>query len=547
MNEEFEEKDQILKDPSRPEKYVTRMFEKISNKEALISLLKMMKKIDFAVEFWDDDDEAIVEILNIRAMLNIEEGIVMRIKLKKALAFFEPKLEEKYVLVIEQLLLESQKMKIELAVNNNCPYYFDPKIGFWEYITAQEVQSFLPEVATKSGINRVQARSQKEVIKLYNQFECLAEFPEPTINNSVTKINLKNGTFVFGDGEPKLVPFNSGDFFKYKLPFDFDPTAKAPKFLKYLNEVVPEIETQMVMAEYIGYVFAKHLKLEKCLVLVGGGENGKSVFFDVIRGLLGDSNILEYSLSKICNSEYYRVELSNYLLNYSSEMGGKGCDPDIVKQLISNEPVTARSPYEKPIMIYNYCRFMFNSNVLPKDIEYSHGYARRFMYAVFDVTITKEQKDTDLAKKIINSELSGVFNWVIEGMNRLLKNKNFTNSKSMDDMFKKVNIENNSVALFIQENEYFPVKSDEVKKVDFKTLTELRDSYEKYCTSNGYRPVSTIELSRRLKNLGFEVKPKCTNNSTRVYFTNHVEIPLINEETQNLLEKFINRQNKSNK
>ena len=63
MNEEFEEKDQILTDPKLPEKYVTRMFEKISNKEALISLLKMMKKIDFAVEFCDDDDETITRSL----------------------------------------------------------------------------------------------------------------------------------------------------------------------------------------------------------------------------------------------------------------------------------------------------------------------------------------------------------------------------------------------------------------------------------------------------------------------------------------------------
>ena len=60
-----------------------------------------------------------------------------------------------------------------------------------------------------------------------------------------------------------------------QLPFDYDPNAKAEKFTEFLEYVVPEKEARMVIAEYIAYVFAKHLSWEKCMGLYGIGCNGR--------------------------------------------------------------------------------------------------------------------------------------------------------------------------------------------------------------------------------------------------------------------------------
>lgn len=48
------------------------------------------------------------------------------------------------------------------------------------------------------------------------------------------------------------------------------------------------------------------------------------------------------------------------------------------------------------------------------------------MILPFNVTIPEAERDPELAAKIINTELSGIFNWILKGLNRILKNKRFT-------------------------------------------------------------------------------------------------------------------------
>jgi hypothetical protein len=93
--------------------------------------------------------------------------------------------------------------------------------------------------------------------------------------------------------------------------------------MKYLAEVLPDLSAQNVLAEFLGYVFIKNsqLKLEKALLLYGGGANGKSVFFEIVKAILGNENLSSYSLSSLTNETgYYRAEICNKLVNYASEI-----------------------------------------------------------------------------------------------------------------------------------------------------------------------------------------------------------------------------------
>ena len=117
-------------------------------------------------------------------------------------------------------------------------------------------------------------------------------------------INLQNGTFEINSKGIQLRPFDRADFITYQLPFEYDTQAKAPIWQKYLDRVVPDKERQDVLAEFLGYIFLKHgssLKLEAALILYGGGANGKSVFYEIVKALLGRENISHYSLQRVNN------------------------------------------------------------------------------------------------------------------------------------------------------------------------------------------------------------------------------------------------------
>src|SRR5690606_17922094 len=160
-------------------------------------------------------------------------------------------------------------------------------------------------------------------------------------------------------------------------------------------------------AEFLGYVFIKHgskrLKEEKALILYGNGANGKSVFFEVVSALLGTENTSNFSLESLTETNSYnRAMIANKLVNYGSEINGK-LESSFFKQLVSGEPIEARLPYGQPFTMKQYAKLIFNCNELPKDVEHTNAYFRRFLIIPFDVTIPPQEQDKDRKSTRLNS------------------------------------------------------------------------------------------------------------------------------------------------
>ena len=212
---------------------------------------------------------------------------------------------------------------------------------------------FLANAAQKLGVPNIEANYHRFWDELYKQFAAVLNIDIPEPPQGVTLINLQNGTFEISDEGQKLREYRREDFLKYQLPFEYDPKARAPMFNQYLKRVLPDENCRKVLAEYIGYIFTSGLKLEKVAILYGGGSNGKSVFFDIIKALIGKDNICSYSLQSLTkNDSYERADLANKLLNYASEINGK-LEAHIFKQLASGEPVQARQIYGQPFIMEN--------------------------------------------------------------------------------------------------------------------------------------------------------------------------------------------------
>lgn len=236
-------------------------------------------------------------------------------------------------------------------------------------------------------------------------------------------------------------------------------------------------------------------------------------------------------MSDLCDGKgYYRTELSKYLLNFCSEFS-TSYNSAVLKQLISTEEVTARSVFEKPITIQNYCKFIFNANIIgKKDIERSQGFYRRLLILPFKVTIPEAERDPELASTIIKTELSGIFNWILDGLKRILQNKRFTITPEIEAVRADFEKESDSVAMFIEECRY--VKDETTKPIKVK---DLYDEYWEYAREKlKMTPVYRTEFKRRLRdNLNFKVKEKSTNNYDWIYCTQKPEV-IENQEENGL-------------
>ncbi len=407
------------------------------------------------------------------------------------------------VLTIQFVLEKSRELDLDIIFRNSKIYLYNSE--FWETVKENEFRHFLGEAALEMGVDKFEAKFFKFKEDLYKQFEAEGWLKTVQTENDVTLINLQNGTFEINGETQKLRDFKKEDFLTYQLPFQYDPEATPKLYTDFLNEVLPEIELQNIIAEYLGSIFIanKVLKLEKALFLYGTGSNGKSVIFDTISALLGNENLTNYSLESLTKDKDSRAMIEDKLINYCSETS-TSVQSEMFKKLVSKEPIDVRPVYKTSYIMENYARLMFNCNELPTDIEHTHAFFRRFLIVPCRVEIKDENQDLNLSTKIIKDELPGVFNWILIGMNRLLNNKGFTPSSIVEKEAKRFRRESDSVMCFIDDNNY------EISLINEVRLMALFGEYKNYCIENNNRPCSSKNFSSRLSAGGFEMKRAST-------------------------------------
>jgi putative DNA primase/helicase len=259
------------------------------------------------------------------------------------------------------------------------------------------------------------------------------------------------------------------------------------------------------------------MRLEKILFLYGSGANGKSVFLNIIRALIGAEQCCEYSLEGITKHETHRAELGNYLFNVSTEISTR-MSTDVFKKIASREPLQARYLYKSPFNILDYATSVFAMNELPRDVEQTDAFFRRFMLVPFNVRIPDDEQDPDLAKKIIDSEMSGVLNYVIDGMQSLIAEQQFDIPESVRLAVEQFRQESDSVLPFLEENGCRP----SVEKWVF--LQFVYDRYRAQSIANGRKPVAkSPTFSNRLRSLGYIVEPRGKSKQVVVYLERDVD------------------------
>lgn len=360
-----------------------------------------------------------------RTIENILADIINSIRPKPD---FDPKNRKGYHEICHEICLATQNTGYPFVSINEEMFLFTGT--HWKSVDSHTIKVFIKYAYGNLCGDSVGA-SKKEVINgLVSQLPYTAMILN--VKQAADKINFQNGTLSLNT--MGLARHDWKDYFRYVLPYDYASKADCPMFRRYLNEVMPEKEARDVLAEYVGWLFIPDLKLEKVLFLYGSGCNGKSVFVEIIEALVGKDNISHESLSDLCD-EYganSRANLAGKILNTCSDVAPNAFAGDLFKRLASREPISMKTLYKDVITTDEYAKMLFCLNELPKTSDTSNGFYRRFLIAPFRVEIPKARIDPELSRKIMAQELPGIMNWVLEGRERLVRNKRFTESPVMN-------------------------------------------------------------------------------------------------------------------
>ncbi len=410
-----------------------------------------------------------------------------------------PPAQKHYKVAIVHTLIKTAKAN-NWHVIRDAGFFYIYNREYWVVLEDSEIKQLVKNSAIKMGYTEIECRDHLFVDKLFQQTVQDGFFTERS-SSKQSIINLKNGSLVLNEDGIKLKPFDHRDFLTHQLDFNHDPKAVNLPFMAYLEQVLPNADTRRTLQEIAGYLFVSGLKMEKVFFLFGTGANGKSVFFEVLNGVIGRDNISNYSLESLTNeSGYQRAMIKDKIVNYGTDIRLTRIDAGMFKTLASGEPIEARLPYREPFVMTDYAKLIFNVNRMDSaNIEHTHGFCRRLLIVPFNVTIADSEQDKDLHKKIL-LDRAGVLNWIIAGAERVIKSRDIFISNECDAFKRQFLKENDSVAMY--EENY--IMDDMTGSIYFRSVSEAYADYMDYCNDSGCRPLGKKNFTSRMELIGFE-------------------------------------------
>lgn len=267
--------------------------------------------------------------------------------------------------------------------------------------------NFKPSVASKDTHEVYRRLSENSSIKT-----------NKAINDYPFLLNMDNGVLNL---KTKELMDHSPDFlFTTKIDFDYNPEAKAPRFLEWLNYVMENDQDKVnAILDYMTYAISgTKISNEKFLLCTGEGANGKSVLGKIMLKLLG---------------EYCNYAKENTFINYGKEVliGTRLLIfeelPDAtakefweeIKDLSSGGVAVINRKFKRELRQPCWTKFMFICNSLPYGTTSSEGFFRRFIIIRFNKNFSDAEKINGIEETFVD-ELPGILNMLLERLPKLI-------------------------------------------------------------------------------------------------------------------------------
>lgn len=366
----------------------------------------------------------------------------------------------------------------------NAGFYEYLPCGKWERLQDEVIHEYISEaLGSFTSGRRLEPIAKLMRAKLLSK----QEFDrKPVVNFINGTLELETGTFREHREE---------DFCSIQLPYAYDPSAKCPRWEKFLEEVTAGDPKRQEILQFIaGYAMLSDCRYEKIFVLTGSGGNGKTIYTKILTQLFGPENVTNITPAGLCES-FQAIHLRNAILNIAGEIKSDISEAEErLKQIASGEPVQACYKGKDHIIFRPRAKLIFCCNGQLRASDTSDGLARRLSIIDFPCKFVdfpdpsdpyQRTKDVQLEPKLL-AELSGIFNWAYQGYKDLLYFNGFTETDEHEQLMENFRKVSNPIEAFIEDLMDDPPEQIERQK--------LYNQYYIWCDMNGHRPVSSTRF-----------------------------------------------------
>lgn len=402
----------------------------------------------------------------------------------------------------------------------------DIKSEMWIYkegIYVPQGKSFVREFSRKILGEAYSTQLSNAIISKI-EADTFIEHDEFFNTNYVEEIPLINGILNIRTRE--LTEHTPQKIFFNKLPVTYDPDADCPNVLNHFRNILNSDEEVKVMMELFGYLLLKEYKIEKAVMFVGFGRNGKSKTIELMKRFIGAENCASLPLRALHEESFSLSELFGKMANLAADLSKTDLqETGMIKSLIGRDTIQAKRKYLRDLNFVNYAKMIFAANELPKIFDTTDGFWTKWVLIEFPYKfVTQEQYDSaseedrkmwkimdpDIIEKLTEEEeLSGLLNYALDGLDRLLAHKDFSYTKSTNEV----------KDMWIRKSDSFTAFCyDHIEECSDSTISkkDLRKYYHKYNKKHKLGGCSDKAIKVTLESM-FGVSESQNNNWDRIW------------------------------
>ncbi len=264
---------------------------------------------------------------------------------------------------------------------------------------------------------------------------------------SANVLVVKNGILVIDS--QTLLPHDPALFVLGGTDYDFDPVAKCPKWLAFLDWFTGGDQGVIdFLGEFLAYCLLPDLQLQRFLWLFGDGSNGKGVLLHVVARLFGATNVSRIPLEKFSN-RFALAEMVGKRANIIADAEQTDrVSEGILKQITAGDPVAVERKFKDIFDAALTCRIIVCANSLVRFRDQSNGMWRRLIPLPCNAVV--QAGDSNFHETLV-PELPGILNWVLSFVARLLERRGACNSGGLRSALDEHRGESDPARLFCGE------------------------------------------------------------------------------------------------
>ena len=298
----------------------------------------------------------------------------------------------------------------------------------------------------------------------------------------------------------------------------YDRDAQCDDFKKFLAEIMlGDNEKVEYLQTLFGYALTGRSEREECYFLYGATtRNGKGTLTNLIKYLMGDyaANIQPESLAmqkkdgRSASGDIARLNGVRFL-QMSEPPKKMKLDVAMLKTLTGRDAITARNLYEREFEFVPVFKLFVNTNYLPVVLDDTLFSSGRVKVITFDRHFSEAEQDKGLKDRLQAPEaLSGVLNWMLEGLKRYHADGNTIEApEAVKSATAAYRSNSDKIQNFIDE----ALDADDNQTVSAK---DVYAAFVKWCAQNGYGADNKRNFLAELKSRGMLAATGTVNGRT---------------------------------